>query len=85
MNLYKIYTENKSFDSVMGLTGTYFPEGFTITKSEGHYDGASEHCLVIDIVTDRERDIFDLAWDIKKCNAQKGVLVVTIPCDSKMV
>ena len=83
--LYRIYTENKNYEAIEAMAGTYFPDGFTISKAEGYWLGGHEHSLIIDIVTDDKQSVFDLAWNIKKNNAQDDVLVVTVPCDVKFV
>ena len=83
--LYKIYTENKDFDATVKLTTEYFPKGFTIHKTDGHWDGGYEHSIIIDIVADNAQHIYDLAWDIKKANKQKSVLIVAIPCEVKFI
>lgn len=85
MKLFKLYTENKNYDEVVKLARMYFPDGFTITKAEGFYDDKHEHSLVIDVVTDRDHHVYDLAWDVMKMNDQKTVLVLDAPYGVKLM
>lgn len=85
MRLFKIYTENKFYDKTIELMGSYFPNGFTVTIGMGVYGGDKEHSIIIDIVTDNEQHVYDLAWDICKANGQKSVLVFAITGEMKVI
>ena len=87
MKLFKLYTENKDYDKIMRILYTHLgnKSGFTVTRTEGHYEGKMEHGLVIDIMSAHVSVIYAAAYDIKKVNKQKSVLVVAIPCEVKFV
>ena len=85
--LYKIYTENKNYDTIMSILHVHLgpKAGFTVVRTEGHYGGKIEHGLVIDVVYHDMCAIQSAAYDIKKTNKQESVLVVAVPCEAKFV
>lgn len=85
MRLYKIYTYNINHVETVKLITAWFPEGFTLITGEGYYEGSKEHCLIIDIVTNKYHSVLDLAYAIKKQNKQKSVLVVNVHSDMKLI
>lgn len=84
MKLYKIYTENKNRHELEKCIYRYF-DCFTITQAAGHWLGHHEHSVIIDIVTNKESEVYDMVWDIRKLLNQESVLVVAVPCESKLV
>jgi len=83
--LYRIYTENVRYTETVTLIKSYFPNGFTLITGTGYYEGGSEHSLIIDIITDSEQHVYDLAWDIMKDNKQETVLVYAITGKVKLI
>ena len=79
--LYRILTENKNYSDVKARASTLFPDGFTIIKAEGHFQGVSEHSLILEIVTDDEDQVRRLAFWVRKHNRQKTVMIQRIYCD----
>lgn len=84
MKLYKIFTENKDRHELEKRIYQYF-DSFTILTGMGQCHGHSEHSIVIEIVTNKESEVYDLAWDIRKLLNQEAVLVVAVPCEMKLV
>jgi len=85
MQLYRIYTQNVHHAETVKLIKSYFPGGFTLINGTGWTQNGSEHSLIIDIVTDSQQHVYDLAWDIMKNNHQEFVLVVANPSDIKFI
>ncbi len=85
MRLYRIYTENINHSETIKLVKSYFPKGFTAIMGTGFYEGGKEHTLIIDVITNSEQHVYDLAWDICRDNAQKSVLVLAIMGEIKSV
>lgn len=87
--LYRLFTENKNYDQIKKLAGDLF-DGFTIIKTDGVWQGESEHSLIIEIdISDNRPDVTPkikvLCYQIKKLNQQDKVLVQKIDCESKLV
>jgi uncharacterized membrane protein len=81
---YTIYTENvkvpyftfnkNSYYTPENLTSRYF-DGFFMSYGIGYYKDVEEKSVKIEIVTDRENDIYLLIADIKRCLFQESVLL----------
>ena len=94
--LYRLFTENKNYDQIKTLVANEF-DGFTIIKTEGIWQGESEHSLIIEIecqqktdkkrfaILDADGKIKSLCYAIKKLNEQDKILVQRIECESKLV
>jgi len=73
--LYRIYTENKSRQTIEQLTNKYF-QGYTLLQGTGHYQGKREPSIILEIVGNEiDRQIEQLARDIKHANNQESILV----------
>ena len=46
--LYRLFTENKNYDQIEKLVSESF-DGFTLIKTDGIWQGESEHSLIIEI------------------------------------
>lgn len=84
MHLYKIYIENKNRSELVRCICQYF-DNFTMLQAIGYWQGRSEHSIIIEIVTNKESEVYDLAWDIGKLLKQDSVLVVAVPCEMKLI
>lgn len=86
--LYRLFTENKNYDGIKKLVCDVF-DGFTIIKTDGIWQGKSEHSLIIEIELDGiniyENKLNQLCYAIKKLNQQDKILVQRIESDSKLV
>ncbi len=82
--LYRILTENKNREAVEDLVGQSFP-GFTSYEGLGHWQGAKENSLIIEVDTDNHWLIRHLASDIKELNHQQAVMIQAIKTDVVMV
>ena len=88
--LYRIYTENKNYDSLVRLTSNLFP-AFTITRGIGVWEGTAEQSAVIEIAEvgqdsgSLENRVLTLAENIRAENEQDAVLVVSIPATGILV
>lgn len=83
--LYRIYTENTNYTKILELVKSYFPEGFMILTGEGCSDGKQEHSLTVDVITNDQNRVLDLAYNIKKANKQNSVLVFGCTGEMKIV
>ena len=83
--LYRIYTENVNHLETVKRIKSYFPGGFTLITGIGYWEGGEEHSMIIDIMTDNEKHVYDLAWDIMKENKQKSVIVFGITGKVKII
>lgn len=72
--LYRILTENVNLKGIIEQCNQDFP-GFTIIKTMGYWQNAPEQSLIIEIVTDDNQAIRQLAHDIKKMNCQDTVMI----------
>lgn len=73
--LYRIYTENR--ENVVGIAGKYF-RNLSVFSMVGSYAGIPEQSMVVEVLTDLEREplIMALAKEIKETNQQHSVLVL---------
>lgn len=90
--VYRIYTENKDLDKIVQFAANRFPNGFTIFKGIGYWQGQTELSVCIEIVeTDRNKAmdtelvVYSLAETIRAENQQQAVLVVSIPATAKLI
>ena len=88
MKLYRIFTENVNYQNITDRLNIQFPDGYTITQSNGAWQGQHEKSLIIEIVSDSlsiESDIGTLAYWLKKFNKQDAVLLEVIECESRLL
>ena len=76
---FRLYTEYR--DNVAGLAGIYFPNGFTLLRASGFWQGKEEASAVIEILgTISDTDsVLHLANDIRILNKQTSVYVTYEP------
>ena len=88
MKLYRIFTENVNYSNITDRLDIQFPDGYTITQSNGAWQGQREKSLIIEIVSDSpsiESDIGKLAYWLKKYNEQDAVLLEVIEIESRLI
>ena len=51
MRLFRIYTENKNYDSIIKPILEMTFDGFTVFRGEGNWKGTGEQSLLIEIYT----------------------------------
>lgn len=62
-----------------------FPEGYTLLKGEGFYNGVSEDSIIICVFSNHDLDIANQLYCLKKQMKQESVLFVKNPVDFKVV
>jgi len=76
--LYRIFTEDKNKEQTEKLVTKYYP-GFTIIKAQGFWRLQPENSLIIEIVSEDQRDkVEKLCRDIKEANQQESVLLQVV-------
>ncbi len=75
--MYRILTENKNKDQILDLVSVYF-EGFTVFEGIGFWKTLKEDNLTIEIETDDQNKVYEVAKLIKNNNKQEAVLVQKI-------
>lgn len=73
---WKIYTEYVHSRHIAEIVGKYFDD-FSMFSGIGHYGGEKERCLVIEIITEhnREEDIISICREINTVNHQECTLI----------
>jgi hypothetical protein len=80
MKLFRIYTENKNYESIIKpILETAF-DGFTVFRGSGNWKGNNEESLLIEIYTENIGFIHSVADKIGKYNSQENVLVTETDC-----
>jgi len=80
MKSFKIYTENKNYETVIRpLLEGYF-DGFSVYRGEGNWQGKREKSLLIEVFTDNMALIHGIARRIKTANQQNAVLIAETEC-----
>lgn len=90
--IYRIYTENKNLDDIVRSASLRFPQGFTLFKGLGVWQGKVENSVCLEIVETDRNKVFDtelvvhsLAETIRAANGQDAVLVVSIPATATLI
>ena len=79
--LYRILTENVNLKGITELCNKFFP-GFILIKAMGYRQNQAEQSLIIEIVTNDNEAVRQLAKDIKEMNSQQAVLIQSISIES---
>ena len=72
---FRIYTEDTNRPTILKEAKKRFPNGFTFLTGTGCWDGATEKCLIIEVIRQRAAlpTIQRFAEDIKRINDQEAV------------
>ena len=81
---YRLYTEDKNRDKLIGLISESF-QGFTIIEALGYWEGKPEKSLIIEIAMANDWSIKELTADICKMNEQTCVLVSKIETENSLI
>lgn len=84
MKCFRIYTEDKNQSRIKELINIGF-DGFTVIRAAGYYKGVPEKAIIIEIYTENETLIRELAKVIKKRNKQESVLVARFDADFSLI
>ena len=87
MNTYRLYTENKNANEVIEHVAHTF-ESFTYFTGIGYWKIQREDALVIEFVgAELELDpkVDALAEWIKAHNKQQAVLIISTPCEARLI
>ena len=84
--IYRLYTEDIHRDTIINLVSSHY-NSFALFTGLGYWQGKPEQCLVIEIVADSSEmsTIEDMLNNLKVLCGQDCVLLVAIPCESKLV
>ncbi len=98
MNVFRIYcgldtkgrlTVDQARATALGLAGDWFPHGHTIIEATGRWqqDNApvTEPTVIIEVITDQEADILNLAGAYKALAFQESVLVTKTEIDAVLM
>jgi hypothetical protein len=81
LKLFRIYTEEKNYDTViLPLLTTAF-DGFSVYRGEGFWKSVSEKSLLIEVYTANKTLIRALAEKIRYANKQESVLITETECE----
>jgi hypothetical protein len=80
MKLFRIYTEDKNYDSVILPILNVNIDGFSVYRGEGFWKGTKEKSLLIEVYTKDKNLIRLIAERIKRGNWQESVLVTETEC-----
>lgn len=72
--LYRILTENVNLRSIIELCNNHF-SGFTIIRGFGYWHNQAEQSLIIEIVTENNTAVRQLAAAIKELNQQEAIMI----------
>jgi len=62
-------------DKIIEWADTNFPEGYTLLKGHGYYDGMKEDSLVLSVLSDYDIDLKKQVADLKQMLEQKAIAV----------
>lgn len=74
--IHRIYTEKKNERQILRLASSRF-ESFTVQPTSGYYRAKLEQSIVLEIIGAHQREVDELAENIRKMNGQKSVLILT--------
>ncbi len=86
MTRWRIYTEYVHTRHISGIVNKYF-DNYSMFSGIGHYDGEKERCLVIEIITNKERsiEIEAICRKINSDNCQKCCFVTSELVDTVFI
>jgi uncharacterized membrane-anchored protein YitT (DUF2179 family) len=73
----------KYLDKLSNLASELFPDGYTLLRGYGYFDGSKEDSVIISVVCD-EMDIRKL-YRLKSKLKQSSILVVRSPIDADFI
>ncbi len=60
---------------IVNWANSVFPEGYTLTRGRGYYEGEQEESLVLSVLTDGDIELKDKVALLKRDLKQKSILV----------
>jgi hypothetical protein len=66
---------SRYLDRITEWADRYFPEGYTLLKGRGYYDGAQEDSVVLSALTDYDTDFKDRITELKQKLEQEAIAV----------
>ena len=72
-------------DRVINWANSVFPEGYTLTRGRGYYEGTEEDSLILSVLTDKRIDLRENVATLKYELGQKSILVTQYAVDLENV
>jgi hypothetical protein len=82
--VYRICTEDLNRAEVLRLAGATF-DSFTLQPTTGYFRGEPEDSIVLEIVQAEEKNVEELATNIRRLNGQKSVLVMSLSGEARRI
>jgi hypothetical protein len=76
---------DRYLDKVRKWANEAFPDGYTILRGEGHYNGASEDSILLHAFLNYDIVLKDQLGRLKRELKQESILVVKSPLDYEVV
>jgi hypothetical protein len=67
--------DREYLDRIIEWAGRNFPDGYTLVRGCGYYEGAQEDSLVLSVVSDYDIDLKEQVADLKQMLEQKAIAV----------
>jgi hypothetical protein len=72
-------------DKITEWADRNFPEGYTLLKGRGYYDGAQEDSVVLSALTDYDADMRERVRELKQKLEQEAIAVTKYRVDLEFV
>jgi len=67
--------DREYLDKIIEWAGRNFPDGYTLLKGHGYYNGTREDSLVLSVLSDYDIDLKEQVADLKRTLEQKAIAV----------
>jgi hypothetical protein len=72
-------------DKITEWADRNFPDGYTLVRARGYYNGSQEDSLVLSVLTDYDIDLKEQVGDLKQKLEQKAIAVAKYNVDVEFV